>query len=162
MTSNIQAAKVLGWASLAIGATELAATDWLEDQMGVDDHRGLIRAFGLREIAAGVTLLAQPGLNKTLAGGMWARVAGDALDLVALAAAAPTTRRPMGLAAVAAMVVGVTVADVFVGLGVQGDLARATARSAAARQRVTPTSATPTGAVPVEDGAAGRFAGTRM
>lgn len=150
-TSNVQAAKALGWASLVIGAVELVATDLLQDTMGVEeDHGTLIRAFGAREIAAGLTILAQPGLNKTLVGGVWARVAGDALDLGALAVTAATTRRPVGLAAIAGLVLGATALDVLVAVGLTKDLAAATAKSAAARARVRPTAAQPNGLVAVE------------
>ena len=45
--------------------------------------RRLLRAFGLREIASGVTILAQD----TPRAGVWSRVAGDALDLAALVSA---------------------------------------------------------------------------
>ncbi len=61
MPSNFQAARSLGWASLVVGGIEIGATRWLESQLGVDKNDGLLRAFGAREIAAGVTLLSQPG-----------------------------------------------------------------------------------------------------
>jgi len=95
--STATSARALGWASLAMGATELAATRWLEETMGVDDHGTLIRAYGMREIVNGAMILAQPGLNKTLVGSMWARVARDALDIATLATAVPNTRNPNGL-----------------------------------------------------------------
>jgi hypothetical protein len=158
MMSNLQAARALGWASIAIGATEIAATEWLEEQMGVDHHHVLIRAFGVREIAAGVTLLSQPGLNKTLVGGLWGRVAGDAMDIATLALAAPSTRNPGGLRAVMGLVLAVTGVDIIVAAGAQRNLLRAAAVSEAARRRVQPTSALPKGAPQIESRALGTAA----
>lgn len=148
--SNVQLAKMLGWTSLAVGATEIAATRWLQDELGVEGHETLLRAFGAREIAAGVAILAQPGLNRSLAAGLWARVAGDALDLVMLGLAARESRRPSGLAAITAVVLGVTGLDLVVAAGVQRELAAAARLSVAARRRVTPTQALPNSAVTVE------------
>jgi hypothetical protein len=158
MPSNLQMARALGWTSIAIGVTEIAATRWLEEQMGVDDHHVLIRAFGVREIAAGVTLLSQPGLNKTLVGGLWGRVAGDAADIAALTMAVPSTRNPRGLGAVMGLVLAVTGVDVVVALGAQRNLTRAAAVSEAARRRVQPTSALPKGAPQLESRALGTVA----
>ncbi len=144
---NIQLAKSLGWTSLAVGAIELAATRWLEDEMGVGNHHTLIRSFGLREIAAGVTILSQPGLNATLASGLWGRVAGDAVDLAMLGVAASNTNRPRGLAVVIGIVLAVTGLDILVASLIQADLQHATTVATAARNRVRPSSAIPAGQV---------------
>jgi hypothetical protein len=136
MISNIKAAKMLGWTSLAVGATELLATGWLEEMMGVDGHGTLIRSYGVREIAAGATLLNQPGLNKTLVGGLWGRVAGDVVDILTLGAAVKRTRRPGGLAAITAIVLGVTGLDLLVATIAQCDLLRGSAISSRAKARV--------------------------
>ena len=72
----------------------------------------LLRLFGLREIAAGVGLLSQDRLAPWL----WARVAGDALDLAVLGSAfagAPGRRANVGFATGA--VAGVTALDVLAG-----------------------------------------------
>lgn len=105
-------ARGLGYASFAIAAAELAAPGWLCAQMGVDDHTGLLRGLGAREAAAGVGIFAAADP----APGVWSRVAGDAMDLALLGAAARTPRRPRGLAVVAAMVVGITALDVWCAL----------------------------------------------
>jgi hypothetical protein len=140
--SNIKLARSLGWTSLAIGAVEIAATRWLENEMGVGDHHTLIRSFGIREIAAGFTILSQPGMNQTLANGLWARVAGDAVDLAMLGIAAPSTRRPSGLIAIAASVLAVTGLDIFVATRIQADIHHASSVATAARERVAAISAT--------------------
>jgi hypothetical protein len=133
--SNIKAAKMLGWTSLAVGATELVATRRLEEIMGVDGHAPLIRSYGVREILAGLTLLNQPGLNKTMVGGLWGRVAGDVVDIVTLGAAVKKTRRPTGLAAITAVVLGVTGLDLLVATIAQYDLVRASSISSQAKAR---------------------------
>lgn len=107
-----RAARALGAASFAIAAVEAAAPDWLCEQMGLDDHAPLLRALAAREAAAGAGILAAD--DPTL--GVWARVAGDAMDLALLGAAARTTRRPRGLAVVAALVGGITALDVWCAL----------------------------------------------
>lgn len=74
-------AKGLGWFSLALGAAEMLAPRALNRALGLGDHPTLVRGFGLREAAAGVGILTQA--DPTL--WIWGRVAGDALDLAALA-----------------------------------------------------------------------------
>jgi len=77
---------------------------------GVRTSPTLIQAYGLREIAAGVAILS----SSRPVGGMWARVAGDGLDLgtlIANLADADEERRQRILASIAA-VVGVTIGDV--------------------------------------------------
>ena len=143
MFSNIKAARFLGWTSIAVGVVEIAATRWLEEEMGIDDHEPLIRAFGAREIAAGMTILAQPGLNRALAGGLWSRVAGDTVDLAALGNAARSTRNPSGLSTITSLVLAITGIDILVALRVQFDLHRAAKVSRSARRRVQPTNAIP-------------------
>lgn len=146
MLSSIKAARMLGWTSLAVGITEIAATAWVEEQLGVDGHDTLIRTMGVRELAAGVAILSQPGLNRMLAGSLWARVAGDAMDLALLGAGAPRTRNPKGLATISGVVLGVTGLDVVVATLVQGQLFKAKRVSQQARLRVRPTSAGHNGA----------------
>ena len=143
MFSTIKAARLLGWTSIAVGATELLATQWLEEELGVENHAGLIRAFGVREIAAGVMILNQPGVNKPTAAGLWGRVVGDALDLFMLAEAAHESKNSKGLANILAIVLAVTGLDIVVAAKAQAELVKAKAVASRARQRVTPTSAIP-------------------
>ncbi|WP_239542450.1 SRPBCC family protein [Micromonospora terminaliae] len=75
-------ARFLGWFSLGLGVTALAAGSRVARAAGVDDSRTartVLRAAGVREIGhAGVLLVPRrAGL------GTWTRVAGDVLDLVA-------------------------------------------------------------------------------
>jgi hypothetical protein len=74
--TDVQLAKGLGWFSIGLGLTELAAPGWLGRVTGLGERTKLLRTFGVREAANGVGVLMQ----RRPAAGMWARVAGDALD----------------------------------------------------------------------------------
>jgi hypothetical protein len=72
----------LGYFSLALGAAELLASRRIARALDAQGHEGLIKAFGAREIVAGVGLLQAPAHATRV----WNRVAGDAMDLSALGA----------------------------------------------------------------------------
>jgi hypothetical protein len=109
----------LGIFSLALGVAEVLGAKPLARAIGVDpDGSGpvVMRVFGFREIAAGIAVLMQS--NRPLP--LWVRVAGDAMDLGALALAA-RGKRSSGkrLAFAVAAVLGVTALDVIAGLRAQ-------------------------------------------
>ncbi|HEX8501762.1 MAG TPA: SRPBCC family protein [Pyrinomonadaceae bacterium] len=79
-----QLARGLGWFSIGLGLAEVLAPGAVAKVSGVRGNTTLIRLLGLREIAHGVAIFAQ-GKRPTEA--VWARVAGDALDLACLGAA---------------------------------------------------------------------------
>ena len=108
-THDEKLARTLGYASIAIGLTEIAAPKQLENIMGLNNGQttGIFRALGLREIMHGVDILS----HNDPAPGVWARVAGDMLDGALLAVAATKTRKPAGFAAVTAAVLGVVAMD---------------------------------------------------
>ena len=103
-------ARALGWFSIGLGLTEFVAGRALGRSLGMEDRTGLIRAFGLREISAGVGILSQPRPT----GWMWARVAGDAMDLAALGSAC-TSDNPErdNVAAAIGAVAGITAIDIW-------------------------------------------------
>jgi hypothetical protein len=105
-------ARFLGWFSLALGAAQLAAPRLLARVVGAtDDGRGptVMRAVGAREVATGAGILWRP----RPAGFLWARVAGDAIDLALLASTAARTGR-VGRAAIGiGAVAGVAAPDVL-------------------------------------------------
>ncbi|QSQ21707.1 hypothetical protein JY651_42210 [Pyxidicoccus parkwayensis] len=75
-------ARGLGWFSIGLGLTELIAPRALARFLGLSEERtGLLRFFGLREIAAGVGILMSPARPTPW---VWARVGGDVLDIVGL------------------------------------------------------------------------------
>jgi len=110
--SHEPTASFLGLFSLGLGLWELVAPRSVGRVTGTHLHPRLIQAYGLREIMAGVGIMT----DRQPRGWLWARVAGDALDLATLGAAYadaqdPADRRKI-LASIAA-VAGVTVVDVL-------------------------------------------------
>ena len=101
-------AQKLAWLSIALGAAELAMPKRMTRMLGVSRGHRLIQLFGMRELAAGIGLLA-PGKQ---APWLWARVAGDALDIAMLGAALAVSRKRGTVAAMLAGVAAVTLADV--------------------------------------------------
>ncbi len=111
MMNTRQIANGLGWFSLALGLTEVIAAEPLARALG-SKSPALIRAFGVREIAAGVGLLLQDRKGPWV----WARIAGDALDLGVLGSALRASNRQRGNAALALAAVAPVVAlDVLCG-----------------------------------------------
>jgi uncharacterized membrane protein len=91
-TSGKRLAKGLGWFSVGLGLAELLAPRAIANISGVSKTRtGLIRLYGLRELASGIAIFSQEKPTEA----MWSRVAGDALDLVSLGVActAPDAKR---------------------------------------------------------------------
>lgn len=74
----------LGFFSIALGVAELVAPHAVARLCGMrPGNASVIRLYGLREIATGVGILK----SRNAAPWLWARVAGDMVDLVTLAAA---------------------------------------------------------------------------
>lgn len=110
-TSAKRLAKGLGWFSVGLGLAELLAPRAIADISGVSKERtGLIRLYGLRELAAGIAIFSQ----EKPTGAMWSRVAGDALDLVSLSIACTSPDAKRGRITFAtANVVAVTALDLI-------------------------------------------------
>jgi hypothetical protein len=81
----------LGWFAIGLGAAEMLVPGAITNCLGVSRRPLLMRALGAREIASGVGLLA--GQNP--AGWLWARAAGDVMDMALVVASlrSPTARR---------------------------------------------------------------------
>ncbi len=103
-------AKMLGWFSIGLGAAQLLAPRSVSQAAGVGERTNAMRALGVREIASGIGILARPRQP----GWLWARVAGDAMDLalLALAGRSPQAQRRRLTLATAA-VAGVAALDVL-------------------------------------------------
>ncbi len=113
---DVEAARTLGWVSLAIAATELAAPQAVESLLGLPhdkDRQGAIRALGVRELGHGLSILAEDRPNGKLATSVWGRVAGDVLDTVCLGRATMQTKTPGKFAAISAMVMAIGAADLI-------------------------------------------------
>ena len=103
----------LGWFSIALGAAEIVMPKKLAALIGVDPRGAgptVMRAMGVREIGAGVACLLSP--QKPLP--LWARVAGDLVDLGLLGLAAGNKRADgVRIAIAAGAVAGVMALDVI-------------------------------------------------
>lgn len=105
-------ARGFGWFSIALGLAEVLATRKMARAVHLDHRPGLLRMFGMREMATGAALLSR----RNRAPWMWARVAGDVMDLFALGSAFRGQRRGRGrIGAALAAVAGVTALDVLTG-----------------------------------------------
>jgi len=103
-------ARGLGWFSIGLGATQIIAPRRLSRLIGVSDQDWLMRFLGVREIASGIGILRA----NNPAPGLWARVAGDTMDLALLGMAftlCDSDRRRLAGATLA--VAGVTAADAW-------------------------------------------------
>lgn len=105
----------LGCFSLAVGAAELVAPRLLCRVAGLGGSEGLLRAYGVREAAAGVAILASHDPRPWV----WGRVAGDALDIATAIFAAPQPTRPRTLFTLA-FIAGATALDSLCAVGLGG------------------------------------------
>lgn len=103
--------KGLGWFSIGLGLAELIAGRRIAYAVGANQTPELIRAFGVREIATGAGILANPQSSA----GLWARVGGDLLDAAAIGAQALRPSNPRKTAAYVALgiVAGVLLVDLY-------------------------------------------------
>jgi hypothetical protein len=103
--------KGLGWASIGIGLSEIVAPRQIEKMMGIGNgqHTGILRVMGVREIMQGIDILSHEDLTP----GVWARVAGDVLDVTLAGMAAKQTRNPGGMAATFGMLLGIGLMDML-------------------------------------------------
>jgi hypothetical protein len=105
-----QLAKALGWFSLGLGVAEIVAARRFTRALGMEGNETLVRACGVREVAAGMMTLSP---DKTM--GLWSRVAGDGLDIVTLLAGLRRDNpKRANVAAALSLVLGVTLLD-FIG-----------------------------------------------
>ncbi|HEX6843286.1 MAG TPA: hypothetical protein VF113_17255 [Stellaceae bacterium] len=99
----------LGWFSLGLGLTQLLAPGVIAKPLGLSGNEGLLRAYGAREIGAGVLSLST---EKRV--GLWSRVAGDVLDMTTLMTALRRDNPKRNNVKVAlGLVAGVTALDVI-------------------------------------------------
>lgn len=110
-TAGRGTARFLGWFSVGLGVAQVMAPRRLTRAIGLDPGRGstaLMRAMGVREIAHGVGILANPGSKEWVS----LRVGGDLLDLTLLGAAFVKTQAPERTLMATAAVLGATALDV--------------------------------------------------
>lgn len=103
-------ARALGWFSIALGLAELAVPRRMARVAGAPNVPLFTRACGVREIGTGIGLLTSRDPTPWL----WGRVAGDALDIVAVGAGLATQRRPMRTMTSLAVLLGIAWLDMKV------------------------------------------------
>lgn len=103
----------LGLFSIALGAAELLAARRVAAALDAEGHEGLVKGFGARELLAGANLIAAPAV----ATNVWNRVAGDAMDLTALALAAKASPKNRAIWGSIAFVIGATLLDIVTARG---------------------------------------------
>ena len=107
--------RALGWFSLGLGLTEWLAPKAVTRWLGVEGNEGLVRAYGVREIASGV-----PCLSVNNDYGAYSRVAGDAIDLASLAAAYRDDNPKKANVGIAmAAVTGIAIIDALAGRSIR-------------------------------------------
>jgi hypothetical protein len=114
--NDLQTAKGLGVFSVAVGLTQLAAPHWLGRRTGAGEHPALMRVCGARELAAGIGILS--GRKPAVA--LWARVAGDVIDIGLLGVALVKNARRGRLALLLGSVLGITLLDLLAARRLQG------------------------------------------
>jgi uncharacterized membrane protein len=106
-------AQRLGWFSIGLGVAQIVAPRRVARMIGVNDsdrNKAVMRAVGVREIAAGIGLLSDPKPT----GFAVARVAGDLMDLAMLGNALRSSVNDRGKTTVAtAAVLGIGALDVL-------------------------------------------------
>jgi uncharacterized membrane protein len=103
-------AKALGVASVALGAPLVAVPGRVARFVGLEDTattRAVARGVGVREFAAAAAILP----NSRPLPGVWARVAGDGMDLALLGVALRSAANRRRLAAATAAVAGIAALD---------------------------------------------------
>ncbi|WP_293854134.1 cyclase dehydrase [uncultured Alsobacter sp.] len=106
---TLNLARALGWFSLALGAVELAAPGTVARSLGAR-RGGVVATFGAREVAAGIGILAARDPTPWVK----ARIAGDVLDIAALASQlGPGNARRAGAMVALGAVLGATALDLY-------------------------------------------------
>lgn len=105
--STVTLARLLGWFSIGLGLAELTAPRQVGRPIGMEDRAILLRLYGLREIAQGLGIL----LSRDPKPWVWARVAGDALDVGTLVSGSQA--RPRNLAAAMGTLTAVALVDLY-------------------------------------------------
>lgn len=119
----------LGFFSIALGAAELFASRRITRALDAQGSEGIVKAFGAREVAAGVAILAAPAVATNI----WGRVAGDVMDLGALGLAASRSPRNPAVWGAIGFVVGALVLDAITARGLDAE----TGKTSPARESAT-------------------------
>lgn len=109
LSSSDRLARNLGWFSIGLGLVELFGAHRITRTLGLDGQETMVRAYGLREIGAGMMTLS---VDKEV--GLASRIAGDGIDIVTLGSALHSDNPKRDNVAIAlVMVAGVTLLDLL-------------------------------------------------
>lgn len=103
-----QLGRGLGWFSIGLGMVQLFAARSLAHSLGMRGAEGLIRGYGLREIASGMACLSVNPVP-----GVVSRIAGDAVDIATLLTALPNNPKRENVQLALLAVIGITALDVL-------------------------------------------------
>lgn len=111
-------AQGLGFFSIGLGLAELLAPEQLCRMIDMEGHETLIRTYGTRELATGLAILTSHDPTPWI----WARVAGDAVDIATLATANQgTPERRTSVTGAFAALVAVTALDAICAKGLMAE-----------------------------------------
>jgi uncharacterized membrane protein len=123
-------AQGLGWFSIGLGLAELLAPRQVSRLTGINDHQGVLRLIGTRELSSGLGILSGERTDVW----MWSRVAGDAIDLAFLGSGLGSSRADRKKVGVALLAVGaVTALDLICSAGLSAQ--RKDGKDGASRMR---------------------------
>ncbi|MGQ2968019.1 MAG: hypothetical protein ACT6RF_04655 [Allorhizobium sp.] len=109
LSSSDRLARNLGWFSIGLGLVELFGAHRITRTLGLDGQETMVRAYGLREIGAGMMTLS---VDKEV--GLVSRIAGDGIDIVTLGSALHSDNPKRDNVAIAlVMAAGVTLLDLL-------------------------------------------------
>jgi hypothetical protein len=109
LSSSDRLARNLGWFSIGLGLVELFGAHRITRTLGLDGQETMVRAYGLREIGAGMMTLS---VDKEV--GLASRIAGDGIDIVTLSSALHSDNAKRDNVAIALVIVaGVTLLDLL-------------------------------------------------
>lgn len=108
-------ARGLGWLSIGLGVAEILRPREMSRAAGMEAADRLVRGYGARELLTGAALLTTSRPEPYV----WARVAGDVLDIATVGAGAVAGRSPQRGAAAVLALVGVMAVDVVCALALR-------------------------------------------
>jgi hypothetical protein len=119
-------ANALGWFSIGLGLAEVVAPRAIARFLGMKGSEPVLQAYGVREIATGIGILA----SKDPTPWVWGRVAGDGLDVATLLkGAGPDNPRQDNVIGALVMVTGIAAVDFLTAEALSGQKRQAQASS---------------------------------
>ena len=118
-------ARGLGWLSIGLGLAEVLRPREVAQVAGTDVSDGLMRGYGARELLTGVGLLTTTRPEPYV----WARVAGDVVDIATVGSGSISGRSPQRSGAAVLALLGVTAVDVMCAIALRREARQRKARA---------------------------------